>query len=402
MKMDPRDVDVDLAMKRFLNLPLGKQEAWGEALDAVEVDMPEIEVIDGESRHAFQLSEVAEMVGRSLARWLKAKGQESIFTETNRRWVAKICTEVGRNLARQALAVRPLLLKVEDLQTLVEKTLVDNNAYDVARSLVGERRERPPTVPGPGEPAACTVRLIRRQGQTVPWNESKIEVAVCQAFLALRLDASSAPQIAQAVTGRVTELGQATVHIEEVQDLVQEELMRAGHYKVAERYIIYRAMRADQRERRARGDVVVAPAEPTEGMVVVANADGSTFLWDGADLRARIEFASIGLDLCLSSGEIEKELRRSIFDGMKRADLNNTISLNAKTLIEKDADFAKFAGRIQMTFIYEEVLSWDILRDGIGALRDFHRRKFAETIQRGIEIRRYNSFLQKYDIEKLA
>ena len=47
MKMDPRDVDVDLAMKRFLNLPEGKQEAWSEALDSVEVDMPQIEVIDG-------------------------------------------------------------------------------------------------------------------------------------------------------------------------------------------------------------------------------------------------------------------------------------------------------------------------------------------------------------------
>ena len=77
MKMDPRDVDVDLAMKRFLNLPESKSEAWGEAIDSVEVDMPEIEVIDGESHHAFQLSEVAEMVGRSLARWLKAKGQET-------------------------------------------------------------------------------------------------------------------------------------------------------------------------------------------------------------------------------------------------------------------------------------------------------------------------------------
>jgi len=402
MKMDPRDVDVDLAMKRFLNLPEGKVEAWGQSLDTVEVDMPEIEVIDGNSHHAFQLAEVAEMVGRSLARWLKAKGQESIFTETNRRWVAKICTEVGRNLARQALAERPLRLRIEDLQTLVEKTLVDNNAYDVARSLVGERRERPPVAPGPGEPAACTVKLIRRQGQTVPWNESKIEVAVCQAFLSLRMDATSAPDIARAVTGRVTESGQPTVHIEEVQDLVQEELMRAGHYKVAERYIIYRAMRTDQRERKARGEVVNVPAEPAEGMVVVANADGSTFLWDGADLRSRIEFASIGLDLCVSASEIEKELRRSIFDGMKRADLNNTISLNAKTLIEKDADFAKFAGRIQMTFIYEEVLGWDILRDGIGALREIHRRKFAETIQRGVDIRRYNPVLQKYDLDKLA
>ena len=42
MKMDPRDVDVDLAMKRFLNLPEGKVEAWGQSLDTVEVDMPEI------------------------------------------------------------------------------------------------------------------------------------------------------------------------------------------------------------------------------------------------------------------------------------------------------------------------------------------------------------------------
>jgi ribonucleoside-diphosphate reductase alpha chain len=135
MKMDPREVDVDLAMKRFLNLPEGKDEAWGKSLEDVQVDMPEIEVIDGSSHRAFSLAEVAEMVGRSLSRWLKAKGQESVFTESNRRWVAKICTEVGRNLARQALAERPLRLKVEDLQTLVEKTLVDNNAYDVARSL---------------------------------------------------------------------------------------------------------------------------------------------------------------------------------------------------------------------------------------------------------------------------
>ena len=402
MKMDRREVDVDQAMKRFLNLPEGNNPAWAKSVEDVQVDLPEIEVIDGEAHRAFSLAEVAEMVGRSLSRWLKAKGQDSIFTETNRRWVARICTEVGRNLARQALAERPLRLKIEDLQTLVEKTLVDNNAYDVARSLVSERRDRPVVVPGPGEAPACTARLIRRQGQVVPWNEAKIEIAVCQAFLALRMDAAAAPEIARAVTGRVMELGQATVHIEEVQDLVQEELMRAGHYKVAERYIIYRAMRTEQRERKARGEEAESTEGHAEGMVVVTNADGSTFLWDGADLRARIEFASIGLDLCLGSGEIEKELRRSVFDGIKRSDLNNTISLNAKTLIERDADFAKFAGRIQLSFIYEEVLGWDILRDGVGALRDFHRKKFRDAIQRGTEIQRYSTDLQKYDLDKMA
>jgi hypothetical protein len=46
-------------MKRFLNLPDAKTEASGEAIDSVHVDMPEIEVIAGESHHAFQLAEVA-------------------------------------------------------------------------------------------------------------------------------------------------------------------------------------------------------------------------------------------------------------------------------------------------------------------------------------------------------
>ena len=402
MKMDRREVDVDLAMKRFLNLPEGTPAEWGKTVEDVQVDLPEIEVIDGESHHAFSLAEVAEMVGRSLARLLKAKGQDSIFTESNRRWVARICTEVGKNLARQALAERPLRLKIEDLRTLVEKTLVDNNAYDVARSLVVERKRRLEDNPIDGDAPVCTTKLIRRMGQAVPWNESKIEVAVRQAFLALRMDSAPAAAIARGATLRVIELGHATIHIEEVQDIVQEELMRAGHYKVAERYILYRAMRTELREKKARGEDTETSAGTNEGMVVVTNADGTTYLWDGADLRARIEFASIGLDLCLGAGEIEKELRRSVFDGIKKADLNNTISLNAKTLIEKDADFAKFAGRIQLSFIYEEVLGWDIVRDGVGALRDFHRRRFRETIERGISIGRFSQDLLKYDLEKMS
>ena len=87
---------------------------------------------------------------------------------------------------------------------------------------------------------------------------------------------------------------------------------------------------------------------------------------NGADLRKRIEFARIGLDLCLTTEQIEVELRRSIYDQISPKDLDATIILNSKTLIERDADFAKFAGRIQLTYIYEEVLKWDIVEDGIG------------------------------------
>ena len=50
---------------------------------------------------------------------------------------------------------------------------------------------------------------------------------------------------------------------------------------------------------------------------------------------------------------------------MSREDLKKTIILNARTLISHDADFAKFAARILLTYIYEEVLDWDIVKDGI-------------------------------------
>ena len=48
-------------------------------------------------------------------------------------------------------------------------------------------------------------------------------------------------------------------------------------------------------------------------------------------------------------------------------------------MIERDADFARFAARILLTFIYEEVLDWDIIRDGVDQLKDAHRRAYVSS-----------------------
>jgi ribonucleoside-diphosphate reductase alpha chain len=137
-------------------------------------------------------------------------------------------------------------------------------------------------------------------------------------------------------------------------------------------------------------------------MILLKLEDGSTTLWDGLDLRKRIDFASIGLDLCLSRDAIESELRRSLFPEMTREALDRTIILNAKTLIERDADFARFAARIFLTYLYEEALGWDIVTDGVHALGDFHRRAFKSALQRGVAIDRYNPTLLEFQIDRLA
>ena len=95
--------------------------------------------------------------------------------------------------------------------------------------------------------------------------------------------------------------------------------------------------------------------------------------------------------------EVNNALQQAMKEITTRYDLKNS-----KTLIERDADFAKFAGRIQLTFIYEEVLGWDILRDGISRLKESHVRAFRKYIDHGIAIKRLTPRLREFDLGRLA
>ena len=105
-----------------------------------------------------------------------------------------------------------------------------------------------------------SIRLIRRNGQVVPWSEAKIEVAVRKSFLSLHLDSEPAVEVARAATDRLNSGGQAFINIEDVQDAVQEEMMRQGHFKVAEAYILHRAHRSRVREENGSVDLSTSRA----------------------------------------------------------------------------------------------------------------------------------------------
>ena len=109
-----------------------------------------------------------------------------------------------------------------------------------------------------------------------------------------------------------------------------------------------------------------------------------------------------GLDLPLAADEISSELRRSLHDGIARDDLSRLIVLNARTLIEQDADFTRFAARIMLSYVYEEVLDWRIDRDGVGALRVAHVAAFRSLLERGVACGRIDEQLLGYDLDRLA
>ena len=248
------------------------------------------------------------------------------------------------------------------------------------------------------------VKVIRRNNQIVPWNSAKIEVAIRKAFLSLEEDSSPAVEIVGAVCQFVESAKIKYIHIEEIQDLVQEEIMKAGHFKVAENYIVYRTQRNFHRdlEKKDKQDSPSKKSASQLNLILVIKEDQSSFMWDGEDLKKRISYAMMGLDLCLNFEEIETELRRSIFNDITEKDIKKTIILNAKALIEKDADFSLFSGRILLSYIYEEVLNWDIIKNGIGKLKQFHEKYFKKYLLKGIEIGILNKNLLSYKLEKLS
>jgi ribonucleoside-diphosphate reductase alpha chain len=400
-------LEEDIALKETVSSRYANQNtvpyAWREILSSENrAPVPEITVTRGGNEETFSLSDVADAIGESLTNLLisRKEPEDTIFSEKNRSFVSSVANRVSNSLMREVQRGGQLKLSQNDLYLLIEKALIENDAHDVAKSLVFQRSlENKGEISVEENPSVMPVRLIRRNGNVVPWSETKIENAVSRAFLTVRHETGPAASIAHAVTDLVRGGDSAFVHIEDVQDLVQEELMRQGFFKVAAHYVRYRDERT--RMRADNPEVFEDPAQ--ESMVVVTDADGGSAFWDGSELKKRIQFAMIGLKLSVSEEDIEKELRRSIGAEISAADLKQTIILNSKTLLEKDSEMAKFSGRILLSYIYEEVLPWNIQTDGVESLKDAHRDNFKAYLLHGAGIKRVSQdIIDKYDIDRLA
>ena len=101
------------------------------------------------------------------------------------------------------------------------------------------------------------MRVIKRNGKVVSFEEEKIKVAIMKAFLAVEGGtAAGSSRIHEAVEQMTKDIvdvferrmpSGGTIHIEEIQDQVELQLMRNEHHKVARTYVLYREARKNER-----------------------------------------------------------------------------------------------------------------------------------------------------------
>ena len=155
--------DEDLAIKKYSSAPSDEKPRfdWKAVVLEEEMVQPKIKVLIDSVERDFDLAEVADTIGEALTNLLLSRQEKEVFTEANRSFVASSARGVADRLIDQTAGTGPITLSAHDLHLLIEKSLIDHDAHDVARSLVFERSRHVNLEP-------VDIRLIRRNGLVGP------------------------------------------------------------------------------------------------------------------------------------------------------------------------------------------------------------------------------------------
>jgi len=242
--------------------------------------------------------------------------------------------------------------------------------------------------------------VIRRTGDAVPFNPSKITVAITKAYIATHGQNSVAGNSIREQIGALTELvvnalqsrrpDGGSIHIEDIQDQVELALMRNGEVNVAKNYVLYRVERA--RERAMDG-----VALPKHDINMVLH-DGSKEKLDPKKIFAIIESACEGFS-DVEPKKILDETLKNIYDGVSQDEVFKSMIFAARQLIEFHPPYNFVSARLLMYTTSLEVFGQEIAACDMDRA---YRAYFPIYLKQGVEAELLNPELLNFDIEKLS
>ncbi|MEM1213668.1 MAG: ribonucleoside-diphosphate reductase subunit alpha [Planctomycetota bacterium] len=283
----------------------------------------------------------------------------------------------------------------------------------------------PPVTPS-NEPNPGPAVLVRkRDARTVPFDRETIHQAIESAFRATyklpRPEALGEELIASidgVAAGVVTEIDfeaarasseTPTIDVETIQDLVENQLMHAGQYRVARNYIVYREDRS--RERAIRG----AESKAAQKTLKVKHADGSTTPLDTHAIKRRVFEACHGLPEC-KPDDLLKDILVSLYDNISPEDLEKALVMVARSRIEQEPSYNQVATRLVLHTVYQEALGENapkpdyanaplFAEDQQSQADKFHsayRTGLRRYLADGVEAELLDSALLSYDLDTIA
>ena len=251
------------------------------------------------------------------------------------------------------------------------------------------------------------LRVIKRNGAVVAYDESKISVAITKAYLAVEGGQAAAStrihesvaQLARQITDifkrRMPSGG--TIHIEDIQDQVELALMRTGEHKIARSYVIYRADHARIREQNKE------QREENHPEITVTLEDGREGPLDTSRLLTVITEACDDLT-GVSADTIYNETLKNLYPGVKMEDVRTSLVMTARTLVEHDPNYSYVTARLLLDSLRSEALRFLGIAEA-ATHTEMHYRYAATLkpyIEKGVELGLLSPHLLEYDLNVLG
>ncbi len=273
----------------------------------------------------------------------------------------------------------------------------------------------PPRLPddapltAPGE-----LRVIKRNGTVVPYDEDKITLALSNAFVAslssgeLKRSSSMREKVAS-YTDEITRVFRrrmpsgGAIHIEDIQDQVELQLMRQGEREVARNYVIYREERAKER-------AAAMQAGLPESLQIQMD-DGSEAPLPLKSLQILVDEVCQGLKN-VDAREMRERIRGDLYNTISETDLSVAGIISARSLIEHHPDYNYATARLLLASCAKQACRF-LGIDFKGKLAPFYvgrkqlarlyPKAFKAFIAKAVELERLDPALQeKFDLDRLA
>ncbi len=242
--------------------------------------------------------------------------------------------------------------------------------------------------------------VVRRNGEVVEFNPTKIAVAITKAYIGVHGHNSMSSvgvreQVAQltnmvilALQGRKPDGG--SIHIEEIQDQVELALMRSGEHEVARAYVLYREERRHERD--------LEGVKRPDAQIHVVHANGERKELNIKHVYGVIQAACEGL-LEVNPKLILDEALKNLYDGVSEDEVFKSVILAARLLIESEPAYNSVTARLLMHTIRKEVIGREVSQN---EANDLYKTYFAEYIQKGIKAELLDPRLAEFDLTKIA
>ncbi|MFC5511405.1 ribonucleoside-diphosphate reductase subunit alpha [Massilia jejuensis] len=253
--------------------------------------------------------------------------------------------------------------------------------------------------------ARADYRILRRNGAVVPFEPTKISVAMTKAFLAVAGGQGAASarirELVEALTNNVVaalmrrQPNGGTFHIEDVQDQVELSLMRSGEHDVARAYVLYRAKQMEERRLAKEAAGTTQAAAPR--IHVLDNGQRQPL--DMNAVRGLVDAACVGLEKHVDADAIVAETLKNLYDGVPVEELHKSAILAARALMETDPAYSQVTARILLHTIRKEVFGKEVAQAKAAAE---YITYFPQYIAKGIANELLDAELGNYDLERLA